>query len=866
MSNNINLSFRNLNQVLRFAKGEAIEKPQSMSRCTAGDFISVVRSNKVIEICRNLAAESDHDKRGKMKQKLTFFCFSASVFNENYRKDENAIASGLAMLDIDNVEDADGLNTQIEADYKYNNVALVHKSPSGHGLHIVYELRDGETIAEGNKRIATALNLPDYDENCKDVSRASFAVCEDYIRYIDWSKLILDYNKLEEQNAMLANLKTVNNKVVAKSETTDVQKETSATPDTTTAIPVTVPTATENNVVNNTTENTATVNTSGNNTTANPATGSTTTKTELPDVVSTEASDYDPELYYDGVRLALIWKHILSDILKVSARPADGKRNNTLFKAACIFSSACEYKVERMKKNIDDKWGLSEGEFNKTLESSINRHQNARDINIVDKIAARIKNGNDMMITNSNESYSMLADLSKFKLPRTMELVLKTVPKQFRNQAIIASLPFFSTLLTGLRYSNDDGSVEVPVLMTYTEGPLASGKSIIGVLKDKILKPILNDEELADAQIEAWQRVCESASSNKEKPMRPVIVKRICEGDFTVPAFNKMCMDARGQSVLIFSEESDTVLRSCGGNIDRISDTWRKGFDGARTGQLRVSTGSVNGSYNAMINISLAGTPSKRRKMFPDCEDGLTSRFIYNTMPDIHGTKEPKYGHLTDEEQNELDQKLIELHQLGLKPVEEIEAINKRLMTKGEIVVSSESKMRNEIFVKLPKLDAAIERFKEDMVQEYDDTGAIASDTFSRRIPKIIRRVGMILWALNEQKEDNNIVKLAIEIGKRTLQELLNRYGKQYDQICLDDANDNASYTRMGHNVKIRQYLNKQFTKEDLVKVRANFGYTSPRNESDDVWHTLNRWEKKHIIKRVGPDLWEKSLTDGTAA
>lgn len=124
--------------------------------------------------------------------------FPVARFNVQYFTGEgntarNAVPSGLAMLDID-VKPEDEFDTDVwwrdyegqQEIFKQHHIYLIHKSIRGHGLHVVFELNEGESIAEGQQRIGELLGVSQYvDPSCKDISRASFIPVLDYVLYID---------------------------------------------------------------------------------------------------------------------------------------------------------------------------------------------------------------------------------------------------------------------------------------------------------------------------------------------------------------------------------------------------------------------------------------------------------------------------------------------------------------------------------------------------------------------------------------------------------------------------------------------------------------------------------------------------------
>ena len=68
-------------------------------------------------------------------------------------------------------------------------LSLVAITASGHGLRIIGERLQHESIEAAQLRIATALNISEYDAVTKDLARASYVVPSDYILYINTDAL-----------------------------------------------------------------------------------------------------------------------------------------------------------------------------------------------------------------------------------------------------------------------------------------------------------------------------------------------------------------------------------------------------------------------------------------------------------------------------------------------------------------------------------------------------------------------------------------------------------------------------------------------------------------------------------------------------
>ena len=161
----------------------------------------LIDSSVVKNICARIAAldsqaQDYNDRKQALKKRLPIIIPHASAFKNGKRISADAIPSGLAMLDVDHVDNPrdwfNSLNTQLLSD---NKIYLVAITASGKGLRIIGErmtssiapeLNSGiESIETAQLRIANALNIPEYDAVTKDLARASYVVPRNYILWSD---------------------------------------------------------------------------------------------------------------------------------------------------------------------------------------------------------------------------------------------------------------------------------------------------------------------------------------------------------------------------------------------------------------------------------------------------------------------------------------------------------------------------------------------------------------------------------------------------------------------------------------------------------------------------------------------------------
>lgn len=164
--------------------------------CSKGLFYSAIDAEKTKEICdliatlqKQINTTSDSNKKkwaqdriSGVKRLLPVITPMAHFKNEQ-RKVANAIPSGLNMLDIDHIDNPRELWESVKDKMPYKTF-IVHVTPSGYGLRIIFKQPSNLSIADAQLKVAKALKV-NYDSVTKDLARCSFLVCRQYFIMID---------------------------------------------------------------------------------------------------------------------------------------------------------------------------------------------------------------------------------------------------------------------------------------------------------------------------------------------------------------------------------------------------------------------------------------------------------------------------------------------------------------------------------------------------------------------------------------------------------------------------------------------------------------------------------------------------------
>ena len=171
--------------------------------CTPEIWDQLFDSTEVKNICSRIAAldpnaENYNDRKQALKKRLPIIIPHAASFANGKRVSADATPSGLAMLDVDHVNNPqewfETIDKQLLSD---NRIYLVAITASGKGLRIIGERLERETIEAAQLRIANALGIAEFDAVTKDLARASYVVPRDYILWIYEAGLFAEIDRTD---------------------------------------------------------------------------------------------------------------------------------------------------------------------------------------------------------------------------------------------------------------------------------------------------------------------------------------------------------------------------------------------------------------------------------------------------------------------------------------------------------------------------------------------------------------------------------------------------------------------------------------------------------------------------------------------
>lgn len=725
----------------------ASAKAQKGKECTYEEYLALANSDWLLKLCNDIAAEEDADKRGELKKRLPVITWQA--YFPGKRLNKEAQPSGLFMLDIDHVDNPGEIYAkQIASRVKELGIVYVGMTASRHGLRIVAKcLPTLHSIEECQRWLASNLKV-EYDGVCKDWARCSFLVHDSYTYYMN-AKAIW-----QEEPAVGTVYAGGANPVQENAEMNEMLLEAE------------LPTnATEDN--------------------------------QQAEVVDQREGLFGGNDDYKGVP----YSHIAKEWLEFTGgEPTQGERNARLYKLALRMRYITDFNAATMLR-VMPRYGLPEEEMKQLIHSALGTTRAAdmpHDMkDVLENIDRRAKIG------DSDEALpDVITHTEKMpSLPPVLRQWVEIAPNDFKGPVALCQLPILGALGSRLRAKYLDGVVQSPSFLVSLEAPQASGKSFMVRMAEMELEQMIDhDEEEREKERAYSEKAAEMKMlnikvtvENKDEILgtKPKSIVRYVPATMSVTKLLMRMENAQGLHLFALAEEVDTVVKAFKRGFSSYSDLLRVAFDNGMYGQDYASDNSFSGTLRLYYNMLCSGTPKAMRRMYPDVEDGTTSRVLFVTLPDQFGKPMPEWKAFSDEQKRILDIGLVRLNEVSIQGDE----------------------VQPEHFMKLDWLNKEMEKWlvaqKTAAVKENDRT----RDVFCRRAGVVGFRAGMLAYFLWGEKNTPTIRKNTAAFAIWVANSMLNQHLLRFN-ITATHSNTN----------KWEEALNKlpeEFNREECERALA---------------------------------------------
>lgn len=514
-------------------------------------FFELMDNNLLNYRCSLIEKETDKEKRQKMKKYLPIILYNAS-FPNGKRKNEDAIPSGMMMLDLDHTEESPQAIFERIKGKAINEYGLLvaNISISGTGLRLVLPVPEGLTIAQGMIFYEKALNLPGVDPACKDLARSSFAVPRKNYLYIDEETL---FGEKE--------LKKV--EVVAEPSLFSSQPEQKET------------------------------STEGKSVFAGPGEKKEETVKATTQLIRE----------WDGISLRSIAKELEEQL---GGKPAEGDRNNFYFKMACHLKALCT-DAESLLECLPD-YDLPEDERVSSIASALKTPKEGQTQSL--KRAIAVARG----LVEAEDGSSLPQWPSDS--PSLIELLTKKAPTKTKPCIAGAVFPALGTYLFGTKFQLLDGNFKEPSFMHITIADQSSGKSAQNKPIEFIMEDIRRRDDEGRKELDEYKRKAKKRSAQESLPDEPKPIIQYLPSDITAAAFNLRLRNAQGRYLFNNYDESRMIDDLGMNGKRDIGKIICEAFNQCDVGQDRVGCESVTSFTPLRWNWSAQCTYGVARAKF----------------------------------------------------------------------------------------------------------------------------------------------------------------------------------------------------------------------------------------------------------
>ena len=541
----------------------------------------------------------DPDELSRLKRQLPVITPHACRFRgDGSRKSDNAVPSGLVMLDIDHIDDPRDFFSRWIAPVltAENKIYFVAITPSGHGIRVIAEREPEESIPTAQKRLARYFALTEFDAVTKDLARASFLMPWSYVLYCEPSQL--DFGTPEKEAVITTHFAQVE----AQNHTITLSQE---------------------------------------NKSQSPAEGAQPAQSAH-NIGEADTTDYRGTPYADIVKEL---------IFLLGGEPAMGERNQFYFTLVRYMRYICNFDPDMCVRVLPD-FGLSLSERCSTSLSSVNRPRKGEIPDLLNRAITAAQQGVES-VDNIPATPTMADELPP--LPRVLELICRRLPERFRPAMVIASLPILGALATRVRFQYLDKQEHSFSFMSCITAPAATGKSFIRKPVNLLLTPIDRQDEIERRKEEEYKDALRAAKNSKMQPTNPRACPRNNGINVSIAKLLQLLAYSEGKHLIGIGEEIDTLVKSERAGVwSQKSDIYRLGFDNAKYGQNYMSDNSFSANVPVFYNLLLTGTPGGMYRFFKDVEDGLVTRFCFAQLPDMFGSDIPAFENYTAAEEEEI--------------------------------------------------------------------------------------------------------------------------------------------------------------------------------------------------------------------
>lgn len=752
------------------------------------DIKKEMKKKEVIDIISQVR-KGDKSK----KTQLPSICFVGKC--ENYRRAANMQPTQLVMIDIDHVEEPKAAWSDIvehmDDEWRVHNIILVHVTPSGKGLRIVFAAQEGfKTLQENMDWFAEKYELNkygDYDSPCKDFSRISFICLQEDVLY---------------ESAYLFMETDPELKEYLKNEVVEVEQ---------------------------------------------------TTLKEMVESTSAFTAEEEKEFENFDYRGTPV-KMIVQKYLEVYGQPSSGEIHNFYNEMVKNFRTICSnnkrlllYILPRFGHTLEECWSQITSICRVNTLSSIPKQfyfflkDNGYYV-MRETAQGALK---EYMLNEEVEEY----DKPPYLPPVFKELV-GTAPKDFVQPCISALMPILGTLTSYVqaKYPYDD-RMHTTSFFSVIYAPPGTGKGFVERFMDMLFVDLKLRDFVQSQRENVYLRVINRKGANDKAPEQPHVSLRLIPAKNSEAEFLQKQQDNHGYHMFTYAAEMDSWakgVKAAGGNKD---DMIRIAWDNGEYGQQFKSANTFKGVVRLYWNVLITGTIQQVESYFKNVENGLVTRCSFMSIDNQEFAKAPKWRNITEKGMNVIKNFIQRCDRNTYESPCELNMEDLLLVSDEDFdkEVDWRFKFKEKKTVDcswiMPTIDAFHERQMKQAALDIDK----ARDVFRRRVGVRGFRLALLCTCLWEKptKRDFEKCKLFIDWWmEKEMDSMLKLWGEKY--------NEQAETSPKLVQRSVFNDLPKEFSRNDVYVVCVKQGIKTPIRRILFDWKKLGYVEQlnKDMFKK----------------
>lgn len=538
-----------------------------------------------------------HDKLQQLKRSLLEVYVFQGTAEDEHRQQASIILNGQYSADFDGIDDPEAVLQEwknlwpvidpekhpLSRMAEELGLTYIGQSISGHGFRIVGKCRLELDLWGNQQWLGKQLMLPvSPDGQCKDSSRASYAVPFDYVKFL--SPELFTYNNKEYEEKWGPVYRKKGSSRTSSSETANAEQVSEPEP--------------------------------------------------------VNKVDDDKRLYYLGIPIQeyidMYWQ-----LFYHGHTPSEGARDSLTFELACHIRHICGFDRDVMDAVIPCYDGFPEKEKLKKIDSALREERKQMPLRmrqVLEAVSRQHQDNSELerAIDQAAEEHGIQTyEQIKKAIPFGIRDSLENQQRQLAMSVLTPHFPIIGALATGVRLDIHNEGFKHLNLQVYLAGKSASNKQHVTEIY-KLWTELLEAVDKVMRQLEEEQEALMNRKKNaKEQPEEKHFPLRLQASVTSITQILYRLKNVEGKHLLSYTEESDVMAKRLGPAWSDMSVLLRAAYDNSGYSQDFRSNSSVRVWLEKVLwNVILCGTEDALFRMYRNYTDGSLTRVLIETTPD----------------------------------------------------------------------------------------------------------------------------------------------------------------------------------------------------------------------------------------